>query len=109
MPKTRILEIDGTGKVLASSISNTVFFPFYLEEGGAVKDPQLISSVKELESYFTEGNSGKKSGLSYRICAHLLRIGFDVIVGIYATSGMTENDWEALKDRNLFDIRFITT
>ena len=47
-----------------------------------------------------------KKSLGYKLCKHLLNIGFEVLVE--ALSDSDTPSWNALKDKSLYDIRFLT-
>lgn len=110
MPKIKITERDITGVVQPSQISNTVFVPIARKEtaGAMVRDTfAKINSISDLNKYIGETYlSMYETDMGYKLCKHLLNVGLDVLVTI-ADSGK-DIDWENLKDKSLFDIRFIT-
>lgn len=122
MPKIRITETDATGVVQSSAISNTVFVP--IEANGETGfGPILVSSITELSALTTSEPGGRSdtavtTDIGYKLCKHLINLGFKVLVkGCPNTQGeeepkelaMSTDDWNALTDKNLYDIRFLTT
>lgn len=113
MPKTRIKEIDNTGVLQLGVISNTVYIP----GGCAVKaiEPTLCSTVAELNALKDANDAIFDKTLSYKMAKDLIQRGMKVLYqGFVVASAdtsitITEDDWKRLEDRNLYDIRFLTT
>lgn len=107
MPKIRITQTDLTGNVQQAAISNTVFVPVR-----ATKDiaPTLVTSIESFAS--GELASVKKDSLGYALCKHLLGIGLPILVqgvkGVNSSYTLSERQWNALTDKNLYPIRFLT-
>lgn len=108
MPKIKITERDLTGVIQPSQISNTVFVPIK-DEGVAESEVtfRLCNSVAELNSYMTTVQvQNYESNLGYKLCKHLINIGLTVLASV--VSSVADIDWENLKDKSLYDVRFIT-
>lgn len=114
MPKNIIKELDNTSAGQEVEVSNTVFVPIETIEDIA---PTLCTTEAELKTAFEakldeNGSLEYSPLLGYNLCKHLIKNGLNVLVqgvtglGSEATSTV---DWEALKDKNLYDIRFLTT
>ena len=110
MPKNIIEQRDETGSVLDIVASNTVFIP--IETVEAV-EPILVKSVAELDKAFITDNlvTGSEleysDKLGYNLAKHLLKNGITVLAqGV--TAALTDVQWKALADKNLYDIRFLT-
>lgn len=118
MPKVRISEIDATGVIQNSSVSNTVFIPIQADTSCKANfGPILVSSRAQLDNLKTSGGSdgnqkAKGDDIGYIIADYLLQLGFKVVVmGIKDSDGtiaMTAKDWALLEDKNLYDLRFLT-
>ena len=130
MPKIRITEVDKTGRVQASAISNVVYMPVRLNvdgatqvqkaEAGVLSDLALFRSADDFKAaadseiviYGVQGSEGKKipvispDSLGYKLCVHLLNLGFEVLVE--ALSDSETPNWTKLEDRSLYDVRFFT-
>lgn len=135
MPKIRINEIDNTGRVQASAISNVVYVPVRFNthvEGetkrqllktdtvGRFNTLTLFTSATEFKN--AAGETGKYTdsenllkevdaiisadSLGYQLCVHLLNIGFHVLVEALADTDTPS--WNLLEDKSLYDIRFLT-
>ena len=156
MPKIKFTEVDNTGSIQPSNISNTVFVP--IKRLGA--DPHKgratfahIKSLDDLENYIGDasviidsdsnpstgsGTTGSgttesqnsptpatasdtskqdtpkakcyeyynKYSLGYKLCAYLLTKNLDVLVTV--ADDLSTADWTELKDKGLYDIRFLT-
>lgn len=112
MPKTQIKEIDSTGLAPFVLASNVVYIPGV---GTAKGDPVLCETVKELDA--VAGLGLTKDG-SYRLAKRLIRLGMKVLYQTFENTSTTQDvteisissdDWEKLEDRNLYDVRFLTT
>lgn len=111
MPKTQIKEIDSTGLAPFVLASNVVYIPGVGSDNGGA--PVLCETVKELDAV-----TGLTEDGSYRLAKRLIRLGMKVLYQTFkntnTTEGKTEisisaDDWKKLEDRNLYDIRFLTT
>lgn len=110
MPKNIIKQRDETSSVLDIVPSNTVFIPI---ETVAAVDPILVRNVAELDTAFLTANLATVATLEYSVklgynlAKHLLKNGITVLAqGV--TVALTDAQWEALADKNLYDIRFLT-
>lgn len=134
MPKIQIKEFDRTGVVQRANVSNIVYLPLATKEAVLLlnkrnKSTTLCSSVKELDESLKinkganpeapwtgsviDGNN-KKATVGYNIARTLINAGFQVLIEGIVPSGES-NDIEisdtsiaALKDKSLFDVRFLT-
>lgn len=109
MPKIKISHTDLTGSIQQSSISNNVFVP--IEATEAFK-PVLVTSIEQLEKDNAVA-AAKIDTLGYKLAKHLIGLGLPVLLqGIERTDAgdvlMSAAEWEALTDKNLYDIRFLT-
>jgi len=117
MPKTQIKEIDSTGLAPFVLASNVVYVP------GATTsavEPTLCETVAQLDAVPGIVKAGAKNqSYSYILAKRLIRLGLKVLFqgfvasqpvvdGDYSIS-ISANDWKRLEDRNLYDIRFLTT
>lgn len=111
MPKIKITEQDLTGVINAAVISNTVYVPGVVSSGASPVAPFLVTSTGQLDEAAV-AQSLDSSCLSYRLARYLLATyGMYVVYeGLAAgsTSAATAS-WDALRDKGLFDIRFLTT
>lgn len=110
MPKNIIEQRDETGSVLDIVASNTVFIPI---ETVAAVEPILVKNVAELDEAFltanlvTDTELEYSDKLGYNLAKHLLKNGITVLAqGV--TAALTNAQWKALADKNLYDIRFLT-
>lgn len=142
MPKIRITEIDSSGRVQASGISNVVYLPIRFNKADGIQVTNktegvgdfaslaLFRSAKDFETAadkkvtVTTADGGQGSttsemevinanSLGYRLCKHLLNIGYQVLVEAladdeYSTGVKTQPSWDELADKSLYDIRFLT-
>ena len=111
MPKIKITETDKTGKIQSSQISNTVFVPIKKASGDSTARAEFmhVKSVTDLENYIgtTALDLYKNRVLSYNLCTYLLSsANLDLIVTV--VNDAASINWTALKDKSLYDIRFIT-
>ena len=120
MPKIKITERDLTGVIQPSVISNTVFVPIKKNDTNIPAEVvaarptfYLVKSVAMLNDYLgvqdgnAYGSSDDLNGdMGYKLCKHLINIGLDVLVT--AVDSLSDIDWESLKDKGMYDIRFIT-
>lgn len=110
MPKIRITEVDNTGAVQLPSGSNVVYIP-----GGFTTTGTETKTSPKL--YFTKNalvedveTKGYTDDLSLKMAKRLLELGLPVLYqGFKVTNGSISIDWPTLEDRNLYDIRFLTT
>ena len=139
MPKIRINEHDMTGVVQKSPISNIIYIPILTDKAVPLitekgKVVSICYSRKELENRIgshlvkktelpsTEGTPSesdvtetkesielaKKSRVMYNIATRLIDLGFPVLVeGV--TTTIPNDSITLLKDKSLFDIRFLTS
>lgn len=138
MPKIRINEHDMTGVIQKSPISNIIYIPILTDEAIPLTDKGKVVSIcysrKELENRIgshlvkkTELPSAqgtpsesdvtktkesielaKKSRVMYNIATRLIDLGFPVLVeGV--TTTIPDGSITLLKDKSLFDIRFLTS
>ena len=119
MPKTRIVEKDNTSLGTESAISNIVYVPVALTaESESSLEPVLCKTFEDLDAI----ELVDETHISYKLAKHLIRLGMYVLVeGIAPTvnNGEDEEDttsyvipddsFTRLKDKGLYDIRFITT
>ena len=119
MPKYKITDIDNTGVVQSTTLSNTVYMPgpsCYKKDGKVVAlEPKLFKNTSALKSYNFESDSDAiyfdVNSLSYKLMVHLLDLGLYVLY-----EGVVENedgscpaiDWDRLQDKGMYDIRFLT-
>lgn len=111
MPKIKITEHDKTGAIQTSKIANTVFIPMLdaeLDAATPATEIKAIKSVDDLDKFIdAKGSTIKtKNSLGYRLAKHTLNVGLDVLVQIVKSKGNI--DWTSLKDKSLYDLRFIT-
>lgn len=104
MPKIKITEKDNTGLFEREGLSNVVFIPGKTTKSNySAVTPTLFYSVTE----FTSAKAGYDNELvSYKIAKHLLRLGLPVLYEQVVTD---ISDWDYLADKNLYDIRFLTS
>lgn len=138
MPKIRINEYDMTGVVQKSPISNIIYIPILTDKAVPLTEKGKVVSIcysrKELENRIgshlvkktelpsTEGTPSesdvtatkesielaKKSRVMYNIATRLIDLGFPVLVeGV--TTTIPGDSITLLKDKSLFDIRFLTS
>lgn len=121
MPKIQIKEFDKTGVVQRANVSNIVYLPLATKEAVKLlnernKSTTLFSSAKELEGSLSNkiDTANKKAVVGYNIARTLINAGFQVLIEGIVPSGES-NDIEisdtsiaALKDKSLFDVRFLT-
>lgn len=135
MPKIRINEHDMTGVIQKSPISNIIYIPILTDEAIPLTDKGKVVSIcysrKELENRIgshlvkktelpstpSESDvtktkesieSAKKSRVMYNIATRLIDLGFPVLVeGV--TTTIPDASITLLKDKSLFDIRFLTS
>ena len=139
MPKIRINEYDMTGVIQKSPISNIIYIPIPTDKAVPLttekgKVVSICYSRKELENRIgshlvkktelpsTEGapsesdvtetkesiELAKKSRVMYNIATRLIDLGFPVLVeGV--TTTIPNDSITLLKDKSLFDIRFLTS
>ena len=109
MPKYKIYETDATGEFQLTEQPNIVYIP-----GSATKktDPELFKSVDELSKGATK-NGYNASTASYLLAVRLLQLGMQVLYQGFVlaneTIEITAEDWKALEDKNLYNVRFLTT
>lgn len=121
MPKIKINDIDNTGVVQSTTLSNTVYMPgpsCLLGDDKATivaVAPKLFKSVSELKTYnFGSGTNAiyyNTNSLSYKLMIHLLELGLYVLYeGVVENSDGTcpSIDWGRLQDKGMYDIRFLT-
>ena len=106
MPKYKITEVDNTGSLSLNEQPNIVYIP----GGGVRKYAKLCKTQKELDDMI--GSSAKDS--SYYLASRLISLGMQVLYEMFQTTAggtinITAEDWQALQDKNLYDIRFLTT
>lgn len=121
MPKIKITERDLTGTIQPSQISNTVFVPIQRRKDDDMDRDQAFMHVKSVDMlnaylsgsdavYLSDAASNNEQDLNgdlgYKLCKHLLNIGLDVLVTV--VDSVDDIDWESLKDKGLYDVRFIT-
>ena len=108
MPKYKIYEVDNTGSLQLGAQPNIVYIP-----GAASKktEPQLITRVDALDSAFPGVTLTKDD--SYLLATKLLSLGMQVLYqGFALVEGditITTDDWKALEDKNLYNVRFLST
>lgn len=118
MPKNTIFEFDRTSTVQEVDVSNTVFVPIQineLEENEEAIGLTLCSTITELEDAFptvrlvTNAEDSLEYGhnLGYKLASHLIKLGVKVLA--QGVEVIDDVDWEKLKDKNLYDVRFLTT
>ena len=125
MPKIQINEFDRTGVVQRANISNIVYLPLATTAKIELlntrnKSTTLCSSTKELDALLHIGETGqelidftdKYAVVGYNIAKNLILSGFQVLIeGIVPDSGsvtIPETTGQALIDKGLFDVRFLT-
>lgn len=70
-----------------------------------------VESIEDLEGdagtdEYTVTAVDVNGDMGYKLCKHLINIGLDVLVTV--VDSLENVDWEALKDKGMYDIRFIT-
>ena len=143
MPKIRITERDLTGRVQGSAISNVVFVPVRFSkynDGAAQVNKEtagigvfsslaLFDSVKSFEDAAKAKVDTNEDGtldevtvidtnsLGYRLCVHLLSIGYQVLVealvdcspvAVGDAAAGSKPSWDLIGDKSLYDVRFLT-
>lgn len=109
MPKIRIVENDTTGNI-EDAVNSVVYIPCI-----ASKDiePTLCLNTATLEKVGLDDTK-----LGYKLAQHLINLGLSVLVeGLQVTGDETFNEfnpipttvWTRLQDKNLYNIRFLTT
>lgn len=126
MPKIKITEVDNTTGTTLTSTENIVYIPGVAWAGCG---PTLYSSVSALEgalgvSTVEKDSDGKevpvnptaglKEDLSFRLARRCLQLGMKVLYQGFAVArdgkfDIDSDSWEALKDKTLYDVRFLTT
>ena len=107
MPKIRIKEIDNTGRVSSTETPNVVYIPGPADEAVA---PVLFTSASLFKKAVEDGTYAKE--LSAKMAYHLLTLGMHVLyegVEISDETGEASIDWDILTDKNLYNVRFLTT
>lgn len=107
MPKIRIKEIDNTGRVSSTETPNVVYIPGPASEAVA---PVLFTSASLFKKAVEDGTYAKE--LSAKMAYHLLTLGMHVLyegVEISDETGEASIDWDILTDKNLYNVRFLTT
>jgi len=111
MPKYKITEVDNTGSLTLAEQPNVVYIP-----GGASAKtkPVLFKDASKLTA-----DAFDISGLtltdddSLKLAKKLLTLGMQVLYqGFVVSSGaitISSDDWALLQDKNLYNIRFLTT
>jgi len=109
MPKIKIKELDNTGSSVLPGVDNTVYIPLKATASIKIakKTPTLFTSVKS----FTDADSGcgvASTGIGWSMAYRLLALGMRVLVE--SVDAFTDIDFgrEGLRDKSLYDIRFIT-
>ena len=121
MPKIQIKEFDKTGVVQRANVSNIVYLPLATKEAVKLlnernKSTTLFSSAKELEKSLSDkiDTGNKKAVVGYNIARTLINAGFQVLIEGIVPSGasnditITTDSIADLKDKSLFDVRFLT-
>lgn len=121
MPKIKITEVDNTSGTTLTSTENIVYIP---GAAWAACGPTLYSSVSALEKAIgvaskdsdgkeAEPAAGLKEDLSFRLARRCLQLGMKVLYQGFIENGNTikieSADWQALGDKTLYDVRFLTT
>lgn len=122
MPKIQIKESDKTGVVQRANVSNIVYLPLAVKNEGGIplldsrnKSTTLFSSAKELEEKLSDkiDTTNKKAVVGYNIARTLINAGFQVLIEGIVPAGASDieipnTSITALKDKSLFDVRFLT-
>ena len=106
MPKYKITEVDDTGAITLSEQPNIVYIP---GAASAKTEPKLCRSISELQAI-----EGLAEDDSYFLAHKLLSLGMQVLYqGFVADSAgditIEADDWAKLQDKNLYNVRFLTT
>ena len=122
MPKYKITEVDNTGSLSLNEQPNVVYIPGAATSsasGWTEAEPVLVKSAAALEALSEAPASGDTRNYtltkdaSYLIASRLLSLGMQVLYQPFkATSDaitITSDDWKALEDKNLYNVRFLTT
>ena len=107
MPKYKIREEDNTGTLELGQQPNVIYVPGAASEKTAPKMYTSLSAFKaDVGTVYTADDSAL-------LAMQLLRLGMHVLYqGFVATEGaisIEEDDWKELEDKNLYDVRFLTT
>lgn len=109
MPKIKIVETDTTGNI-EDAVSNVVYIPCISSKD---IEPTLCLNTETLEKVGLDDTK-----LGYKLAKHLINLGLSVLVeGLQVTGDETFNEfnpipttvWTRLQDKNLYNIRFLTT
>lgn len=109
----QIKEQTAPGTVKQSAISNIVFVPIKLKAASEATEslepfgPSLFDNTSDLEEAVTNAG-GTTNEMGLKLCEHLINLGFEVLVQAITTDAMTGEQWTALEDLSLYDIRFLT-
>ena len=117
MPKIKITEIDNTSNGSLSVLDNIVYIP------GAAKAkedaPTLYTTVNELSKALAaddKATSGLIDDGSFKLAKRCIQLRLKVLYQGFAYKkdsttelDISDADWEALSDKALYDIRFLTT
>jgi hypothetical protein len=104
MPKIKITEQDLTTGLLPSQ-DNVVFVPIKVLEDSEFGpfEPTLVSTLSQLIALCPQENADDEGWI---IVKRLIAAGLVVLV--QGVTGLEEVDWDALADKSLYDIRFLT-
>lgn len=139
MPKILIQEIDNSGVSQIASTSNTVYIPCPYTKGYKDTDegidvtfnysdaefnslfkPKYFADTISLDvkAEYDDEVSGKSfvysiydtSSLSFKLAYHLISLGLPVLLeGVKEEDGVPVINWTRLRDKVLYDIKFLTT
>lgn len=106
MPKYKIREVDNTGVPVTREQPNIVYIPGAANAGVG---PTLCKTLAELTAM-----TGLKDDNSYKLAKKLLGLGMQVVYQGFkeesdGTISISAADWKALEDKNLYNVRFLTT
>ena len=117
MPKIKITEIDNTSNGSLSVLDNIVYIPGASE----VKEdtPTLYTTVSELKNALATAKKPTAKLIddgSFKLAKRCIQLGLNVLYQGFAYKkdsttelDISDADWEALSDKALYDIRFLTT
>lgn len=104
MPKRLIREVDNTGSVQLSSVSNTVYIP---GPADAAVEPVTFKDASTFKSLI---GSTYSDGLSARLALRLLKLGMYVVYeGLKEENGSVSINWSKMLNKTKYDVRFLTT
>lgn len=107
MPKIKIQELDNTGSSVLPGVDNTVYIPLKKAASIKITKPTLFTTIKDFMSV-TDGCGKTNTGIGWSMAYRLLALGMSVLVDAVEAEGSINFGKDGLRDKSLYDIRFIT-